>query len=113
MYTSQVNGFYLRAHEKNFHTYAKKLSSLAIKKSMVRKQFAYTRCAKNIFYFYLDQTTRPVVFKERKKKLYFNNLLHIHQHTFLRYMIQSVIEGNIRRQICLYTIFPYIKGHAL
>ena len=26
---------------------------------------------------------------------------------FLKYMIQSVIEGKIRRQICLYTIFPY------
>ena len=25
--------------------------------------------------------------------LYFNNLLHIHQHIFLRYMMQSVIEG--------------------
>ena len=39
--------------------------------------------------------------EEEERKLYFNNLLHIHQHTFLRYMIQSVIEGNIRRQICL------------
>ena len=45
--------------------------------------------------------------KKKKIKLYFNNLLHIHQHTFLKYMIQSVIEGKIRRQICLYTIFPY------
>ena len=45
--------------------------------------------------------------EEEERKLYFNNLLHIHQHTFLRYMIQSVIEGNIRRQICLYTIFSF------
>ena len=42
--------------------------------------------------------------EEEERKRYFNNLLHIHQHTFLRYMIQSVIEGKIRRQICLYDI---------
>ena len=30
--------------------------------------------------------------KERKKrKLYFNNLLHIHQHTFLKYMIHDTV----------------------
>ena len=44
--------------------------------------------------------------KKKKRKLYFNDLLHIHQHTFFKYMIQSVIEEKIRRQICLYTIFP-------
>ena len=48
--------------------------------------------------------------EEEERKLYFNNLLHIHQHTFLIYMIQSVIEGNIRRQICMYTIFPYNRS---
>ena len=31
--------------------------------------------------------------EEEERKLYFNNLLHIHQHTFFKYMIQSVIEG--------------------
>ena len=60
----------------------------------------------SIWYCSLQEDARER--KERKKrKLYFNNLLHIHQHTFLKYMIQSVIEGKIRRQICLYTIFPY------
>ena len=33
--------------------------------------------------------------KGKTRRLSFNNLLHIHQHTFLGYMIQSVIEGNI------------------
>ena len=45
--------------------------------------------------------------EEEERKLYFNDLLHIHQHTFFKYIIQSVIEGKVRRQICLYTIFPY------
>ena len=31
--------------------------------------------------------------EEEERKLYFNNLLHIHQHTFFKYMIQLVIEG--------------------
>ena len=30
--------------------------------------------------------------KEEERKLSFNNLLHIHQHAFLKYMMQSVIE---------------------
>ena len=34
-----------------------------------------------------------IIFYEEERKLYFNNLLHIHQHTFFKYMIQSVIEG--------------------
>ena len=33
--------------------------------------------------------------EEGESKLYFNDLLHIHQHTFFKYMIQSVIEGKI------------------
>ena len=31
--------------------------------------------------------------EEEERKLYFNNLLHIHQHTFFKYMMQSVIDG--------------------
>ena len=37
--------------------------------------------------------------EEEERKLYFNNLLHIHQHTFLKYMIQSVIEGKSQKTI--------------
>ena len=31
--------------------------------------------------------------EEEERKLYLNNLLHIHQHTFFKYMMQSIIEG--------------------
>ena len=31
--------------------------------------------------------------ERKRRKLYFNDLFHIHQHTFLKYMMQPVIEG--------------------
>ena len=37
--------------------------------------------------------------EEEERKLYFNNLLHIHQHTFFKYMMQSVIEGKNQKTI--------------
>ena len=43
--------------------------------------------------------------EEEERKLYFNNLLHIHQHTFLKYMMQSVIEGkNQKTNMSVYNI---------
>ena len=50
---------------------------------------------------------------EEERKLYFNNLLHIHQHTFFKYMIQSVIEGKIRRQICVFKKVKLINHDCL
>ena len=54
----------------------------------------------------LTQTTR----KKRRNK----NFISITCYIFIsihflntRYMTQSVIEGKIRKQICLYAIFPY------
>ena len=41
--------------------------------------------------------------EEEERKLYFNNLLHIHQHAFFKYMIQSVIGGEnqkINMSVC-------------
>ena len=48
-----------------------------------------------------------ITFEEEERKLYFNKMLHIHQHTSLKYMIQLVIEGKNQKNNCLYTIFPY------
>ena len=43
--------------------------------------------------------------RERERKLHFNNLLHIHQHAFLKFMMQSVIEGkNQMRNMSVYDI---------
>ena len=47
--------------------------------------------------------------KEEERKLYFNGLLHIHQHTFLKYMMHDTVGywGKNQKTICLYAIFPY------
>ena len=55
----------------------------------------------------------------KKRKLYFNNLLHIHQHTFLKYMIQSVIDGKNQKTnmsvydipTCEVVIYKFITSH--
>ena len=45
------------------------------------------------------------LYNKKKIRLYFNNLLHIHQHTFLKYMIQSVIKGkNQKTNMSAYNI---------
>ena len=52
----------------------------------------------------------------RRRKLYFNNLLHVHQHTSMKYMIYDTVGywgKKIRRQICLYAIFPYKYSYLL
>ena len=54
-----------------------------------------------IFSIYLEE--------EAERKLYFNNMLHIHQHAFLKYMIQSVIEGkNQSTNMSVYDISLFI-----
>ena len=47
--------------------------------------------------------------EEEERQLYFNNLLHIHQHTFLKYMIQLVIEEkNQKKNMSAYNIPLYL-----
>ena len=43
--------------------------------------------------------------QQEERKLYFNNLLHIYQHTSMKYMMQLVIEGkNQKTNMSVYDI---------
>ena len=55
------------------------------------------------------KATRPsdVSEEEEEKKNFISITCYISSAFISKYMIQLVIEGKIRRQICLYTIFPY------
>ena len=64
-----------------------------------------------VFASYTLMLIRQLMFSCNKKKFKKKNFISItcciSSAYILKYMIQLVIEGKIRRQICLYMIFPY------
>ena len=70
--------------------------------------FAYVYILLSFIYeasLYVKMCSSLLVEEEEERKLYFNNLLYIHQHTFFKYMIQSVIEGkNQKTNMSVYDI---------
>ena len=62
-----------------------------------------------VSYIYIYICTHMHIHIEEEIRLYFNNQLHIHQHTFFKYMIQSVIDGkNKKTNMSVYDITLHI-----